>query len=114
MTNATLACRRCKGSGLVSSGVMHAGTPGGCFKCGGRGWVYADKFVEAFHAEPGTVFVGVSFTYAGVTTKQIRKVASVAALAADCERGVTLTEITDEQARKFFARHGFRVELAAA
>lgn len=36
-------CPRCSGSGLVSSRVVYAGAPGGCFTCAGRGEVETDK-----------------------------------------------------------------------
>jgi hypothetical protein len=36
-------CSRCRGEGLVSSRVVYAGGPGGCFKCDGWGWVEGDR-----------------------------------------------------------------------
>ena len=35
-------CRRCRGTGSVPSRVVHAGFPGCCFKCDGRGIVEGD------------------------------------------------------------------------
>jgi hypothetical protein len=36
-------CTRCSGTGLVSSGRVHAGAPGGCFGCAGHGLVEGDR-----------------------------------------------------------------------
>ena len=48
MTNEarTQTCPRCNGKGIVPSPVVFAGTPGGCFKCGGTGilrWETAEE-----------------------------------------------------------------------
>jgi hypothetical protein len=36
-------CRRCAGRGYVSSRVVFAGQPGGCYGCESIGWVESDK-----------------------------------------------------------------------
>lgn len=38
-----VTCRRCQGKGYVSSRVVHAGAPGGCFSCNGEGVVEGDR-----------------------------------------------------------------------
>lgn len=36
-------CRRCSGTGFVSTRVVYAGAPGGCFACDGAGVVEGDR-----------------------------------------------------------------------
>lgn len=60
----TILCRRCKGTGLVSSPVLHAGVSGGCFACDTKGRVYKDPFYRKVGA--GKTFYRVTYkTYYG-------------------------------------------------
>lgn len=38
-----VTCSRCKGEGLVTSRVVFAGAPGGCYRCAGAGVVEGDR-----------------------------------------------------------------------
>lgn len=117
MTHQTKPCKRCKAQGW-GSWVVNGGI---CFNCNGRGWTYADKFVEVYSAKPGRFF-GVSMQlaacYAPLTVlKCIRTEAEIVkdgatvekCLALDPARGTKYTEITEEQARAFFAKYGTEV-----
>lgn len=102
-----ITCSRCKGKGIVDSPVVYAGFPGGCYKCAMRGWVYKDKFDEAFYQSKGE-FYGFSWEQFGKTVKRIgRHVESDLMVS----RGTTVTKLTEEQARKFFARYGMETRI---
>ena len=115
-----ITCRRCAGKGYVSSPVVYAGAPGGCFACAGYGEVYKDKFYRAF---------GVGKQFYGVTQERYYNADNpnngvFKMLATELEEGfqvgqkVTSTdfrgreagsclyvELTEEQARRFWTRY---------
>jgi hypothetical protein len=102
----TKTCSRCKGKGFLSGHiVVYAGAPGTCYKCAGRGWVYADKFIEAFGTKG--VFYGATIESRFETVKCIGR-GDLARVRADSFSDTTITEITEEQARRFFAKYGER------
>ena len=103
-------CPRCKGTGLVNSGVVYAGIPGGCFHCAATGAVFRDKFVRAIGASGE--FFGFSFASCrnGKTIKMIAR-GTRSAIEDNLIDGVSMKQITEEQARKFFASYGLRAEV---
>lgn len=103
-----ITCKRCKGTGNVGGAVVCAGVPGGCFSCLAAGSVYANKFDQTFANVPGE-FYGYSYTSQGRTVKQINRCTDDEAY--KVSRGVTVTKITEEQARKFFARYGEQTKI---
>lgn len=106
MTNAKqITCRRCKGSGFLAGVVLSQGR---CFGCMGRGTVFADKFDEMFRDTSGDWFGFSRTDRAGVTHKSINRCS-----APRVTRDVTVTQITEEQARKFFARYGLSTTVRA-
>lgn len=116
-----ITCRRCAGKGYVGSHVVYAGAPGGCYSCMGYGEVYKDKFYRAFGV--GKKFYGVTgYRYCnegnpnnGVTkrisTEFIEPMRHMSMRGKVLE-AVTCVEITEEQARKFWARYGREVRVA--
>lgn len=115
-------CRRCRGTGLVSSPVVYCGVPGGCYTCALVGQVPVDKF----YREVGTkgTFFGISLpikAYAFRTDegkvikvlKEIRRAKSADSIMKDSEAGTVVTEITEEQARAFWTKYGLYTEVAA-
>jgi DnaJ-class molecular chaperone len=106
-----ITCSRCRGKGFTGHAVVYAGAPGTCFKCAGVGEVYKDKFYQTFGV--GKTFYGVTSvvkiqdwnpnngTFKSLATKWNPEDVLV-----DCHRSYSAVEITEEQARKFFARHG--------
>jgi len=100
-------CPRCKGKGFVDSIVAYCGIPGTCFNCEGRGWVYTDKFIERFGTKG--VFYGASWEARFSTIKMIGR-GDLSKVRADSFSDWTFVEITEEQARKFFAKYGERFE----
>lgn len=107
MTSAQITCDRCRGRGIVDARPVYCGVPGGCYKCSCRGWVYADKFDEQFARDSGDFF-GFSWEQNGVTVKYIARQHESDLLV---DRGVKVTRITEDQARKFFNRYGHRTTV---
>jgi hypothetical protein len=107
MTNLKIKCTRCNGSGLVGGPVVHLGVPGNCFRCGGTGEVYKDKFVREFGL--GHEFFGMTYR----NTKSIVTCTEKARLERDTIGGdeASFSRITEEQARKFFARYGKQTQV---
>jgi hypothetical protein len=117
----TKSCSRCKGQGYGSWVVIQ----GQCFKCGGRGWIYTDKFTEEMGG-PSSRYVGIHFEYTAAGNHNVvkkiateREVNSYGAGTVDelLARGeqrregnsaevIRYTVITEEQARAFFAKYG--------
>lgn len=105
--NMTKVCRRCAGTGNVGGVVLHNGFPGGCFTCDATGVVSVDKFIREIGVKGD--FFGITFDAgAGQTTKQIVR-GSQAAIESDLIQGCTIKAITEDQARKFFAKYGVSV-----
>lgn len=104
-----ITCRRCKGSGNVGGPVLFAGQPGGCFNCACTGKMYVDKFDQQYARAKGE-FYGFTYVINGATVKQIGRVEKHDLLVS---RGTAVAEITEDQARKFFAKYGERTTLAA-
>ena len=119
-----ITCSRCSGKGYTGHVVVYCGMPGTCYKCAGLGTVYADKFVQTFGL--GQKFFGVAErTYYNpgngnnritkrLTTEREALRGMLAAGPACLRPGVvydmrgntTYTELTEQQAREFFAKYG--------
>lgn len=104
-------CPRCRGKGWISSPVVYAGAPGGCFKCNGAGEVYKDAFYQQFGV--GRTFYGITMrtSYRGDNPnngvfKLLSTTWNPATIAADGYHTYTAVEITEEQARRFWKRYG--------
>ena len=106
MDTTTKVCKRCNGTGIMSSPVVYAGVPGGCYSCRARGFKYTDKMTNAFG--PTTEFVGVT-SDTGVFGTVLKSIAPAAQ--SDNVIG-SVTPITYEQARAFFFRYGTQVTIA--
>jgi DnaJ-class molecular chaperone len=101
----TKKCGRCNGTGLVF-------TDRTCFGCNGTGVIVADKFLRVLGT--GGKFFGVTGPARNAkVTKEVIRAATEAKLTADLEAGCKVVEITEEQARVFFARYGVRTQVAA-
>jgi hypothetical protein len=123
MVNAIkIKCRRCNGNGFLKGMVVvYAGAPGGCFACAGFGEVYKDKFHRAFGV--GKKFYGITWSRYlnpdnpnnGVFKMMSTKVPEFIGERTDFRGRVTeiieYTEITEEQARKFWSRYGILTQL---
>jgi len=97
-------CTRCNGSGMYCNGR--------CFGCDGAGRYAADKFLRAL-GNSG-LFFGVSGNVVkGKRSKSIARAESAEKLASEYMAGVTIKEITEEQARAFFKRYGWMTEVSA-
>lgn len=112
-----ITCRRCAGKGLLNSPVVYAGIPGGCFACAATGEVYKDKFYRAFGANRTFYGVTAVVAYHGENPNN-GTFKSISTRAPDQGNDPTyqhtFVEITEEQARRFFARYGDqRVKVAA-
>lgn len=105
MCDKQVTCKRCKGTGLVDSHVVYAGIPGGCYNCAATGKVYVDKFYAEFHKKQGDYY-GFTTTYRHglFVDKGIARCTEEETKRVDSQ--TTVTKITEEQARKFFARYG--------
>lgn len=106
-TPKTLKCGRCRATGFTN--FEREG--GVCFRCDGKGFNYADKFVDTFGI--GGRFFGVSFTLFGSTTKIIQRAGSAESILRDAMDGTQVTQITEEQARAFFAKYGKQTTVPA-
>ena len=108
MIDATVPCSKCQSQGLIKS-YFHVQN-GVCFQCDGKGFVYTDEFDRAFGV--GKTFVGLSFkSFNGKTVKMLQSTKNLAALNKESRPGTTITEISETQARNFFATYGFRTEI---
>jgi hypothetical protein len=117
---AKITCRRCSGRGFRDTHVVYAGAPGTCFACAGVGEVYKDKFYRAFGV--GKKFVGVTnyrwhgegnpnngvFKFLGTEAPTIGEQRS---LSGKVLNAYEIVEITEDQARRFWARYGERTQL---
>jgi DnaJ-class molecular chaperone len=107
-----ITCSRCRGKGYTGHAVVYAGAPGTCFKCAGFGEVYKDKFYAQYGV--GKKFFGVTevvkhsqdWNPNNGTFKSIATKWKTEDICNDSYRTYTAAEITEEQARKFFARYG--------
>lgn len=115
-----IKCRRCGGKGFTSHGVVYAGAPGTCFLCAGDGEVYKDKFHRAFGV--GKKFFGVTnyrYHNDGNPNNGVFKFLSTKAPTIGEQRSFDgkllnsydVVEITEEQARRFWARYGELTQL---
>lgn len=100
-----ITCRRCKGRGFLPGYVVQQGV---CFACEGAGEVYKDRFYRRFGV--GRYF-GISLVVKlqadnpnNGTFKWIDKTGD--ASANDGFRTFSAKEITEDQARRFYARYG--------
>lgn len=106
-----ITCSRCRGKGFTGHVVVYAGAPGTCFKCAGAGEVYKDKFYAKFGV--GKKFYGVTaivklqdWNPNNGTFKSIATKWNEADILVDSHRTYAAVEITEEQARRFYARYG--------
>lgn len=119
-----ITCVRCRGTGMTGHVVVHCGVPGVCFKCDGRGEVYADKFVQTFGL--GQKFFGITertyYNPQNPNNRIVKRIATERAViggmmvsgpasvrpgvAYHMSGNVTFTELTEQQAREFFAKYG--------
>ena len=102
----TIKCTRCNGAGGFD-GFLHV-EGGTCFSCNGKGFKYVDKFIEKFGPKPAQ-FYGLTYG----ARQQYKEITCDAGLIKNLMAGVTAVEITEEQARRFFAKYGTKVELRA-
>lgn len=79
--------------------------PPPCFKCGGIGRVFRDPFVQTFGPGPRKYF-GISYPFGSAVLKGVETAASLELAQRWQHPGATVTEITEEQAREFFGKHG--------
>lgn len=111
---AEIVCPRCKGNGVINHPRVHLDVPGGCFKCDVTGTYETDHFKRTMdrYSRKGEYF-GISYQYEGEMIKHITR-GNLATIEADSMSGVKITQITEEQARKFFAKYGmiFRYKVA--
>lgn len=119
MNNAAkITCRRCGGKGNRHTHVVYCGVPGTCFACRRAGEVYKDKFYRAFGVDKK--FYGVTrsvFWNEGNCNNGVFKLLSTEPELSFTQfdhRGTRgrieciteCVELTEAQARKFWARYG--------
>ena len=84
-----------------------------CGRCNGTGLVFTDRTCFGCNGTGGKFFGVTGPARNAKVTKEVIRAATEAKLTADLEAGCKVVEITEEQARVFFARYGVRTQVAA-
>ena len=112
MTNTNQVCLRCNGSGFIAGFIHNEG--GECFACNGIGRKLSA--FDKFYSKSKGAFYGVSYVEYGkpVNSGTVKALYNFTPKElAECAKYsyMTVTALTEEQARKFFAKYGTETKV---